>query len=90
MLNFLSLALTPTHLIAVDHNLKVPKSFKLTVKATPATYKYPEMMKKKETTEKKKVETAILSTTTKVEARLKKRKQGDDVEMSQADDNDKK
>lgn len=47
-------------------------------------------MKKMEAKEKKKVETAVLSTTTKVEARLKKRKQGDDVEMSQADENDKK
>jgi 26S proteasome regulatory subunit N2 len=92
MLNFLSLALTPTHLIAVDQNLKVPKSFKLTVKATPATFKYPELMKKKETVEKKKVETAVLSTTTKVEARLKKRGKGEggDIEMSQADEADKK
>lgn len=92
MLNFLSLALTPTHLIAVDQNLKVPKSFKLTVKATPATFKYPELMKKKEAVEKKKVETAVLSTTTKVEARLKKRGKGEggDIEMSQADEADKK
>jgi len=48
MLNFLSLALTPTTLIAVNSKLKVPKSFKVTVKATPSTYKYPELMKKKE------------------------------------------
>ena len=48
MLNFISLALTPTTLIAVNQKLKVPKSFKITVKATPSTYKYPELMKKKE------------------------------------------
>lgn len=94
MLNFLSLSLTPTTLIAVNQNLKVPKSFKLTVKANPKLYKYPELLKKKEKEEAKKVETAVLSTTTKVEARLKKRKGDDgnaadkDVEMASEKPND--
>lgn len=73
MLNFLSLALTPTTLIAVDHQLKVPKSFRMTVKATPNTYKYPELMKKKEEKKTEKVETAVLSTTNKVKARNQKK-----------------
>lgn len=90
MLHFCTLALTPTTLIAVDQNLKVPKSFKMTIKANPSLYKYPELMKKKEEGKKEKVETAVLSTTTKVEARKKKRQTGDDVEMSVADDADKK
>lgn len=85
MLNFLSLALTPTTLIAVDHNLKVPKSFKFTVKATPSTFKYPELMKKKETKAAEKIETAVLSTTAKVKARNDRKTKGGDVEMSVAD-----
>lgn len=90
MLNFLSLSLTPTCLIAVDSNLKVPKSFKLQVRAPPKTFRYPELMKKKEVVEAKKVETAVLSTTSKVEARKKKRAGGnEDVEMSQVDKDDK-
>jgi hypothetical protein len=48
MLNFLSLSLTPTTLIGVNHKLKVPKAFKFVVKTTQSTFKYPEMMKKKE------------------------------------------
>jgi 26S proteasome regulatory subunit N2 len=64
----------------------VPKSFKLTVKAPPKLYKYPELLKKKEKEEAKKVVTAVLSTTSKVEARMKKRKGEDaadkDVEMA--------
>lgn len=87
MLNFLSLALTPTTLIAVNHKLKVPKSFKITVKATPSTYKYPELMKKKEAKVAEKVVTAVLSTTAKVKARAdrKTKAEGGDVEMSVAD-----
>jgi len=86
MLNFLSLALTPTTLIAVNSKLKVPKSFKVTVKATPSTYKYPELMKKKEEKVAEKVETAVLSTTAKVKARAdrKSKAEGGDVEMTEA------
>jgi 26S proteasome regulatory subunit N2 len=88
MMNFLPLALTPTILIGVNHQLKVPKSFNFTVHATPSTFKYPEMTKKKEKEEKGKVETAVLSTTAKVKARIdrKHRADGGDVEMSVAGD----
>ena len=87
MLNFLTLALTPTTYIAVNHKLKVPKSFKFTVKATPSTYRYPELLKKKEEKAKEKVETAVLSTTAKVKARndRKAKAEGGDVEMSVID-----
>jgi 26S proteasome regulatory subunit N2 len=88
MMNFLSLSLTPTTLIAVNHQLKVPKSFKLTVHATPSTYKYPELMKKEEEKVVGKLETAVLSTTAKVKARIdrKNKAEGNDVEMSAADE----
>lgn len=74
MLNFLPLALTPTVMIGVNHKLKVPKAFSFTVKATPSTFKYPEMTKKREKEEKQKVETAVLSTTAKVKARHDRKK----------------
>ena len=82
MLNFITLALTPTALICVDKNLKVPKSMKMTSKAKPSMFKYPEHMKKKEENKKEKVETVTLSTTAKVKARKnKKDKEGGDTEM---------
>jgi len=88
MLNFLSLALTPTTLIAVNHKLKVPKSFKIIVKAAPNTFSYPELLKKKEVKAVEKVETAVLSTTAKVKARhdRKHKAEGGDVEMTSAID----
>lgn len=48
-------------------------------------FKYPEFLKKEENKEKTKVETAVLSTTAKVKARVdRKRKDGGDVEMSES------
>jgi len=66
----LSLALTPTALIGVNENLKVPKSFQAVSNAKPSLYKYPDFLKKEEGKEKEKVETAVLSTTAKVKARV--------------------
>ena len=45
MLNFLTLTLTPTALIGLNQDLKVPKSFKPISNAKPSTYKYPEFVK---------------------------------------------
>lgn len=70
LLNFLSLSLTPTALIGVNENLKVPKSFTIVSNAKPSLYKYPDFLKKEEGKEKEKVETAVLSTTAKVKARV--------------------
>jgi len=82
MLNFITLALTPTALIGVEKDLKVPKSMKMTSKAKPSMFRYPELMKKKEENKKEKVETVTLSTTAKVKARKnKKDKEGGDTEM---------
>jgi len=69
LLNSLSLSLTPTALIAVTEDLKVPKSFTLVSNAKPSTYKYPEFLKKEELIKGEKVSTAVLSTTVKVKAR---------------------
>lgn len=69
LMNFVTLAMTPTALVAVNKNLKVPKAFSYTLDAKPSTYAYPAMLKKEEGKDKKKVETAVLSTTAKVKAR---------------------
>lgn len=83
MLNFVTLAMTPTALIAVNKDLKVPKSFQVKLNAKPSLFKYPEFLKKEEKKETKKVETAVLSTTAKVKARVdRKKKDGGDAEMS--------
>ena len=86
MLNFVTLALTPTAMIAVNKDLKVPKSFQVKLNAKPSLFKYPDFLKKEEGKTKEKVETAVLSTTAKVKARVdrKKVKEGGDVEMSEA------
>lgn len=75
MMNFLALALTPTALIGLNKNLKVPKNFKCISNAKPSTYKYPAFIKIDKDKKKEKVTTAVLSTTTKAKAR-KDRKEG--------------
>merc|ERR1712187_277375 len=75
-----SLAMTPTALVGVNKDLKVPKSFSATLNAKPSTFAYPVMLRKEEAKSKDKVETAVLSTTAKVKAR-KERKDGGDVDM---------
>merc|ERR1740117_2493985 len=75
MMNFLNLALTPTALIGLNKNLKVPKSFKCISNAKPSTYKYPEFIKIDKDKKKEKVQVANLSITKKAKAR-KDRKDG--------------
>lgn len=83
LLNFITLACTPTALIAVEKNLKVPKSFNFISKAKPSMFAYPEFLKKDEGKTKEKVETAVLSTTAIVKARKdRKTKQEQDNEGS--------
>jgi 26S proteasome regulatory subunit N2 len=91
LLNFVSLALTPTTLIGVNDNLKVPKSFSFVSQAKPSMFKYPDFLKKEDTKEKEKVETAVLSTTAKVKARAGRKQKEEpakeeekkDVEMTE-------
>jgi len=74
LLNFLSLTLSPTALVGLDENLKVPKSFQVVSKAKPSLYKYPEFLKREESKKEEKVTTAVLSTTAKVKAKTDKKK----------------
>ena len=69
LMNFITLAMTPTAIVGVNKDLKVPKSFKITLNAKASMFAYPEMLKKEEGKSKEKVETAVLSTTAKVKAR---------------------
>jgi 26S proteasome regulatory subunit N2 len=69
MLNFLTLTLTPNSLIALNKDLKVPKSFEIKLNAKPSLFDYPEFLKKDSDKKKEKIETAVLSTTAKVKAR---------------------
>lgn len=85
LLNFISLALTPTALIGVNEELKVPKSFTFVSNAKPSTYKYPDFLKKEENKEGSKVETAVLSTTAKVKARVGRKQKADGTEAMQID-----
>jgi len=87
LLNFITLAMTPTALIAVNSDLKVPKSFKFVSDAKPSTFKYPELLKKDTGKVKEKVETAVLSTTAKVKARVDRKNKADhpDVEMAEGE-----
>lgn len=71
-LNFLTLAMSPTALIGLNEDLKVPKSFEFVSNAKPSTFAYPEMLKKEVEEVKEKVETAKLSTTAKVAQRKKR------------------
>jgi 26S proteasome regulatory subunit N2 len=86
LLNFVSLALTPTALIGVNENLKVPKSFSIVSNAKPSTYKYPDFLKKEEGKGKEKVETAVLSTTAKVKARVVRKNAKDGVPETPKED----
>ena len=81
-LNFLTLAMSPTALIGLNEDLKVPKSFQFVSNAKPSTFAYPEMQKKEVEEVKEKVETAKLSTTSKVAQRKRRGKKGEDVDMS--------
>ena len=82
MQNFLSMTLTPTALIGLNKDLKVPKSFKCISDAKPSTYKYPEMMVRDQDKKKEKVKVAVLSTQQKAKARKDRRegKTGDKSE----------
>ena len=70
----LGLALTPTAVIGVDEDLRVPK-IDLVCQAKPSTFAYPTAVKKEAKKEEKKTKAAVLSTTAKVRAREKTKKE---------------
>lgn len=84
--HFLSLAFTPTYIVGLNGDLKIPK---LDIKsgAKPSTYAYPPPIEAKKEREREKVSTAILSITAKAkkkEASKKDKQHG--VERMDVDD----
>lgn len=84
--HFLSLAFTPTLVVGLNEDLKIPKlEFKSSAK--PSTFAYPPPIEAKKEREREKVSTAILSITAKAkkkEASKKDKQQG--VEKMEVDD----
>ncbi|WWD07181.1 hypothetical protein V865_005278 [Kwoniella europaea PYCC6329] len=81
----LGLAFTPTALIAVNQDVKLPK-IDLTCNAKASLFAYPSTEKKQEEKKKDKAKTAVLSTTAKAKARDRAKKQ----EAGEAMDTDDK
>lgn len=66
--HFISLAFTPTSIIGLDRELRIPK-FDFRSNARPSLFNYPVTAKKESEKKVEKVETAVLSTTAKSQAR---------------------
>ncbi|KAG0240325.1 proteasome regulatory particle base subunit [Actinomortierella wolfii] len=71
--HFLSLAFTPTAIIAVNENLNIPE-LEFTSNARPSLFAYPPPTKPPQETKVEKVATAVLSTTAKAQAKARKAK----------------
>jgi 26S proteasome regulatory subunit N2 len=76
----LGLAFTPTAVIAVDDQLRLPE-VEFTCHAKPSTFAYTQKVKKQAEKKEKKAQAAVLSTTAKAQARQKKKaaEGGDDA-----------
>lgn len=73
MQNFLTLTLTPTALIGLNKNMKVPKTFKCILNAKASRFKYPDFIKADKDKKKERVTQAVLSTQSKAKARKDRR-----------------
>jgi len=69
MLHFFSLALSPSVLVGLNKEFKLPQSFAVHCAAPSSKYAYPPKIKEKIEAKKERVVTAILSTTLKQQAR---------------------
>ncbi|RHY32693.1 hypothetical protein DYB32_002344, partial [Aphanomyces invadans] len=82
MSHFLELALQPTVLIGLNHDLKLPTGFSVECATKPSVFAYPKRLEEKKEEKKELVATAVLSTTAKAKARLAKQEadhKGDQV-----------
>ena len=80
--HFLSLAFTPTCVIALNKDLEAP-AFSVVSNAKPSLYAYVPMTKPPTTEVIEKVSTAVLSTTAKSKARAKKAGKGDSMDVDE-------
>lgn len=69
--HFLSLSFSPTAIIGVNSNLKVPQ-FELNVQSKPEYFQYPPKVEEAKEKQPDKITKAVLSTTVKAKARAKK------------------
>jgi 26S proteasome regulatory subunit N2 len=78
--HFISLSFTPTAVIALNKDVKIPKQFQFISRGRPSLFAYPPPIELKKVEEKKKVKTATLSVTAKAKARAiaKKREKGEE------------
>jgi len=83
MLHMFSLAVAPTFMIGLNHELKYPRSFEIVCDSRPSLFMYPKQTEEKKEEKKKRVETVTLSTTAKSKARLarKRAKEGGDESL---------
>ncbi|KAK4689650.1 26S proteasome regulatory subunit N2, partial [Tremellales sp. Uapishka_1] len=80
----LSLAFSPTAIIALDQDMRIPK-IDLSCASKPSLFAYPPVLKKKEEKAAKKTLAAVLSTTAKAQARAKSKKAADGEAMDMDD-----
>jgi len=94
-IHFISLSFTPTAVIGLNKDLKMPKPFSFQSNAPPSMFAYPAPMEVKKEEKKKKVKKATLSVTAKAKAKKKsdaKMEEGgdEDVEMTDKTEDTKK
>merc|ERR1712157_92722 len=67
-------ALTPTITIGLNKDFKYPKNFNILCNSKPSMFSYPKKMLEKMEEKKKRIETVVLSTTAKNNARLARKR----------------
>lgn len=72
-INFLSLALTPTALLGINADIKMPASFSIISNMKPSVFAYPAPIVREAMKKPEKIQSAVLSVTRRAEARAKKR-----------------
>ncbi|CAG8541004.1 10235_t:CDS:10, partial [Funneliformis caledonium] len=87
--HFLSLAFTPTAIIGLNKDLKIPK-FEFKSNAKPSLFAYPATTKPPTTSVVEKVATAVLSTTAKAKARAKKSEKDKGIDVDAMDMDEKR
>ncbi|THD26271.1 26S proteasome non ATPase regulatory subunit [Fasciola hepatica] len=83
--NFISLALTPTTLIALNKDLKMPK-MQFRSNAKPSAFAYPQPLQPEKEKKREKVETAILSITAKQRKKEADKKQHKEQQQQRTKD----
>ncbi|KAM9921869.1 hypothetical protein OXX80_012029 [Metschnikowia pulcherrima] len=91
--HFMSLSFTPTAIIGVNEDLKVPK-FELNVHSKPEYFGYPPKIEEEKEKQPDKVAKAVLSTTAKAKARAKvqqakRKEEGQEDDQMDVDDSEK-